>query len=187
MFLIAGLGNPGKKYEKTRHNMGFDCVEILEKELKVSMKRSRTNALVGKTFIGSEDVLLVKPQTFMNLSGTAIAALCRFYKIDPEKELIVIYDDVDLEVGHIRVRAKGSAGGHNGMKSIIGCLGIENFKRIRIGIGSKEKDDMIGHVLGRFDSKTREKVDEALEKAAEAAKDIVKNGIDHAMNNFNAG
>ena len=121
----------------------------------------------------------------MNESGTAIAALCRFYKIDPEKELIVIYDDADLDTGRIRVRARGSSGGHNGMKSIISCLGTENIMRVRIGIGEKENGDMIGHVLGRFDRKSREKADEAISIAADAAEDIIRNGIDHAMNSFN--
>ena len=186
MFLIAGLGNPTEKYEKTRHNAGFDTIDVLADRLGVKMKKTVFNALVGKGMIGSEKVLLVKPLTFMNLSGNAVQAVARFYKIDPTKELVVIYDDTDLEEGRLRLRKKGSAGSHNGMKSIVARLGTEEFSRIRIGIGKRpEQMDMVDFVLGRFDKETRAIMEQAFSKAADAAEDIVKNGMDHAMNHFN--
>lgn len=186
MFIIAGLGNPSEKYDKTRHNVGFDTVDILAEKLNVKMKKTVFNALVGKAVIGGEKVLLVKPLTFMNLSGNAIKAVSRFYKVDPKSQLIVIYDDADLEEGKLRLRKKGSAGSHNGMKSIIERLGTEDFSRIRIGIGKRpEQMDMVNYVLGRFDKETRVVMEQAFEKAAEAAIDIVENGMDHAMNHYN--
>ncbi len=186
MYLIAGLGNPTKKYEKTRHNMGFDCIDVLAEELNVQLKRSRFGALVGKCRIGSEEVLLVKPQTFMNLSGNAISPLAKYYRIDTRSNLCVIYDDTDMDVGKIRIRKKGSAGGHNGMKSIIGQLGHEEFLRIRIGIGKRsESTEMIDFVLGRFSSEERKLIDDAIKRAAAAACDAVRNGSDHAMNKYN--
>lgn len=186
MFLIAGLGNPTDKYAKTRHNVGFDTIDILAERLNVKMKKTVFNALVGKAVVGGEKVLLVKPLTFMNLSGNAIKAVCRFYKINPKEELIVIYDDADLEEGRLRIRKKGSAGSHNGMKSIISMLGTEEFARIRIGIGKRpEQIDMVDYVLGHFDKETRKVMEEAFEKAADAASDIIENGMDHAMNHYN--
>ena len=186
MFIIAGLGNPTKEYEKTRHNMGFDCVDMLADSLKVKFKKSKFGAEVAKAEIAGEQVLLVKPLTYMNLSGNAIAPLAKYYKVDTKKNLTVIYDDTDMDVGRIRIRKKGSAGGHNGMKSIISCLGHDEFLRIRVGIGKRpEYMDMINFVLGRFPAEERKLVDEALKKAAEAAEDIVKNGADHAMNRYN--
>lgn len=185
MYIIAGLGNPTDKYEKTRHNVGFDTVDILAKDLGVTMGKSIFKALVGKTRIGNEKVLLVKPLTFMNLSGNAIRALMHFYKVDATK-LIVIYDDVDLDVGRLRIRKKGSAGGHNGMKSIISQIGSEDFCRIRVGIGHRpEERDMISHVLGRFSAEDREQVEKAMERAAAAAKAVVEEGCDIAMNKYN--
>lgn len=186
MFIIAGLGNPSDKYDKTRHNVGFDTVDILAEKLNAKMKKTVFNALVGKAVIGKEKVLLVKPLTFMNLSGNAIKAVSRFYKVDPKSQLIVIYDDADLEEGKLRLRKKGSAGSHNGMKSIVERLGTEDFSRIRIGIGKRpEQMDMVNYVLGRFDKETRVIMEQAFEKAAEAAIDIVENGMDHAMNHYN--
>ena len=186
MYLIAGLGNPTKQYAGTRHNMGFDCVDILAKELNIKFKKSRFNALVGKGKIAGEDVLLVKPLTFMNLSGFAVGGLMKYYKLNAEKDLIVIYDDTDLELGKLRIRKKGSAGGHNGMKSIISNVGTDSFARIRVGIGSRgDAVEMVDFVLGSFTASERRLIDEALSRAAQAAQDIVKNGADHAMNNFN--
>ena len=186
MFIIAGLGNPTDKYAKTRHNAGFDTVDILADKLNIKMKKSVFRALTGKGMIGGKKVLLVKPLTFMNLSGTAVKAVCRFYKTDPAKELLVIYDDSDLEEGRLRLRKKGSAGSHNGMKSIISCLGTEEFNRIRIGIGRRpEEMDMVDYVLGRYDKETRKVMEEAFGRAADAAIDIVENGMDHAMNQYN--
>ncbi|MBR2696523.1 MAG: aminoacyl-tRNA hydrolase [Parasporobacterium sp.] len=186
MFVIAGLGNPTEKYAKTRHNAGFDTIDILAEKLNVKMKKTVFNAMVGKTMIGGEKTLLVKPLTFMNLSGNAVRSVCRFYKIDPKEKLIVIYDDSDLEVGRLRLRKKGSAGSHNGMKSIVSCLGTEEFLRIRVGIGNRpEQMDMVDYVLGRYDKETRKVMEEAFARAADAAVDIVEHGMDHAMNQYN--
>ena len=186
MFVIAGLGNPTEKYTKTRHNAGFDTIDILAEKLNVKMKKTVFNAMVGKTMIGGEKTLLVKPLTFMNLSGNAVRSVCRFYKIDPKEKLIVIYDDSDLEEGRLRLRKKGSAGSHNGMKSIVSCLGTEEFSRIRVGIGKRpEQMDMVDYVLGHYDKETRKIMEEAFERAGDAAVDIVEHGMDHAMNQFN--
>lgn len=187
MYLIAGLGNPGKKYEKTRHNMGFDCIDILSQKLDIKVNRTRSGAKTGKGRIAKEQVVLAKPLTYMNLSGNAVASLVDFYKIDPKTQLIVIYDDSDLETGHLRIRKKGSAGSHNGMKNIIECLGNEQeFIRIRVGIGRRpEYMDMVDFVLGRFDAAERKTADEALERAADCAIAIVDQGIDRAMNMYN--
>lgn len=187
MYMIAGLGNPTKKYEKTRHNMGFDCIDVLAGRMNVKLRASRFNAKVGKTSVpGAGQILLVKPYTYMNASGDAIAPLLKYYKIDPEKELIVIYDDTDLDIGKIRVRAKGSAGSHNGMKSVTAALGNGNFARVRIGIGKRcEKMDMINFVLGRFEPEERKIVDQAIENAADAALDIINSGTAYAMNKYN--
>ena len=186
MFVIAGLGNPTEKYAKTRHNAGFDTVDILAEKLNVKMKKTVFNAMVGKTVIGGEKTLLVKPLTFMNLSGNAVRSVCRFYKIDPKEKLVVIYDDSDLEEGRLRLRKKGSAGSHNGMKSIVSCLGTEEFFRIRVGIGKRpEQMDMVDYVLGRYDKETRKIMEDAFARAADAAVDIVEHGMDHAMNQYN--
>ncbi|MBR2696696.1 MAG: aminoacyl-tRNA hydrolase [Parasporobacterium sp.] len=186
MFVIAGLGNPTDKYAKTRHNAGFDTIDRQAEKLNVKMKKTVFNAMVGKTVIGGEKTLLVKPLTFMNLSGNAVRSVCRFYKIDPKEKLVVIYDDSDLEEGRLRLRKKGSAGSHNGMKSIVSCLGTEEFFRIRVGIGNRpEQMDMVDYVLGRYDKETRKIMEDAFAKAADAAVDIVEHGMDHAMNQFN--
>lgn len=185
-YLIAGLGNPTAKYDKTRHNAGFETVDILAEKYGISWKKSMFQAMVGKGMIGSEKVMLVKPLTFMNLSGNAIRSLLRFYKIDAASGLVVIYDDSDLENGKLRLRKKGSAGSHNGMKSIVSSIGTEEFARIRIGIGKRpEQMDMVNYVLGRYDKETRPVMEEAFERAAEAAADIVEKGMDYAMNKYN--
>ena len=185
MYLIAGLGNPSAKYEHTRHNAGFDCIDILAKNLSVRINRSLHQAHFGKCRIGEEKVILAKPQTYMNLSGHAVQNIMHFYKIDPSC-LIVIYDDVDLDPGRIRIRKKGSAGGHNGMKDVIRMIGTQEFVRIRIGVGRcPEQDNMVDHVLGRPEGAEQELIRQALELAAEAAADIVENGADHAMNHYN--
>lgn len=186
MYIITGLGNPTKKYEHTRHNMGFDVIDKLSLKYGIKMKRSRFTALVGKGEIQGVPVILVKPQTFMNLSGEAVGRLVKYYKADPEKDLIVIYDDTDLDVGKIRIKARGSAGGHNGMKSIIAHLGSEAFARIRIGIGKREDAaEMVDFVLGRFDPADRKLIEEAQEKAAVSVESILTEGIDRAMNHYN--
>lgn len=187
MYIIAGLGNPGAKYDGTRHNMGFDTIDLLVEEHKIPSAGVQMKAMWGKGIIGGERVILLKPLTYMNLSGEAIGAFVRYYKIDPESELIVIYDDIDQEPGQLRIRKKGSAGGHNGMKSIIQHLGTDKFARIRIGVGEKPAGwDLADHVLSRFSKEDRGKVDEAIEKAAKAAEMIVAGEIDEAMNAYNA-
>ena len=185
MYIIVGLGNPTKKYEHTRHNAGFDCIDILAAKLNIKVNRAWCRALVGKGTIGSEKIVLAKPQTFMNLSGQSVKALLNFYKTDPA-HLIVIYDDTDIEPGTIRIRRSGSAGGHNGMKDIIAMTGTGEFTRIRVGIGKRpEYMDMVDYVLGRAEGEDKKKMTLALADAAEAAVTIIEEGADRAMNKFN--
>ena len=166
MLLIAGLGNPGKQYEKTRHNMGFDVVDELIDRHEIPQAGIAHKALYGKGIIGGEKVIVEKPLTYMNLSGESVREFIDYYKMDPETEMIVIYDDIDLEPGQIRIRKKGSAGGHNGIKNIIAQLGTQNFYRIKVGVGAKPKGwDLADYVLGRFSSKEREVVDAAIHAA----------------------
>lgn len=186
MFIIAGLGNPGKRYENTRHNVGFDAIDELVDRYRIPGSGVSHKAMVGKGIMEGQKVLLAKPLTYMNLSGEAIRGLVGYYKIDPETELLVIYDDISLEPGNIRIRKKGSAGGHNGIKSIIAQLGTQNFQRIRIGVGEKPKNwDLADYVLGTFGKEDRPLVEEALGNAAEAAAMIIQGKIDEAMNRFN--
>lgn len=186
MFLIAGLGNPGRQYEKTRHNMGFDTIDELIERHRIPQGGIAHKAMYGKGMIAGEKVLAVKPLTYMNLSGEAIREYVNYYKMDPETELIVIYDDIDLDPGQIRIRKKGSAGGHNGIKSIIAQIGTQNFYRIKVGVGAKPKGwDLADYVLGRFSSEERELVDKAICDAADAVEMILKDGIEAAMNHYN--
>lgn len=185
MFVIAGLGNPGTKYSDTRHNIGFIAVEYLSRKLNININKIRHKALVGEGYIGTEKVLLVKPQTYMNLSGESIMDVVDYYKL-PSENLIVIYDDVDLEPGVLRIRPKGSSGSHNGMKSIIYLLNKDDFPRIRIGIG-KQPDymDLADYVTSKFLKDEIPIMAEAAERAADAAQEIVLKGIAAAMNKFN--
>ena len=186
MYIIAGLGNPGKKYEHTRHNVGFDVMDVLAEKYNIRMDEKKYKAICGKGMIGSEKVVLVKPQTFMNLSGESIREAVDFYKIDPETELIVIYDDISLAPGNLRIRKKGSAGGHNGMKNIILHLGTQVFSRIRVGVGEKPAGwDLADHVLGRFSPEDREKFDDAVKEAVDAVTLMVQDRTDEAMNRYN--
>lgn len=186
MYLIAGLGNPGKQYEATRHNMGFDVIDKLVEEFNVPQAGVKFNAMYGKGRIGGEPVILMKPLSYMNLSGGPIRDMANYFKIDPETELIVIYDDIDTEPGQLRVRKKGSAGGHNGIKSIIQQLGTQNFMRVRVGVGAKPKDwDLADYVLGRFDRDDRQLVEDAQDRACEAVEMILSDSVDAAMNKFN--
>ena len=186
MFLIAGLGNPGLKYSHTRHNAGFDALDVLADQYHISIKKKECRALTGAGLIEGVKVLLVKPQTFMNLSGEALQALLAYYNVNPETELLVISDDVALEIGKMRIRKKGSAGGHNGLKNIIAMLHTENFLRLRIGVGQPEPgDDMIGHVLRKPVSEDRKKLKEVYESAADAVALIVQGSTDKAMNLYN--
>ena len=186
MKIVAGLGNPGSEYEKTKHNVGFMFIDAMAEKLGVSEWRDKFEAKIAETRIGSEKVLLVKPMTYMNLSGEAVRAMVDYYKIDPETELLVIFDDISLAPGNIRIRKKGSAGGHNGIKSIITHLGTQNFQRIKVGVGEKPKNwDLADYVLGAFSKDDRKLVDEALERSAKAAALIVQGEIDEAMNLYN--
>ena len=186
MFLIAGLGNPGRQYEKTRLNMCFDTIDELIERHRIPQGGIAHKAMYGKGMIAGEKVLAVKPLTYMNLSGEAIREYVNYYKMDPETELIVIYDDIDLEPGQIRIRKKGSAGGHNGIKSIIAQIGTQNFYRVKVGVGAKPKGwDLADYVLGRFSSEERELVDKAICDAADAVEMILKDGIEAAMNHYN--
>lgn len=184
MYAIIGLGNPDKKYEKTRHNVGFDVIDELAEQMGVEVKTKRHKALCGIGTIGSEKVVLVKPQTYMNLSGESVRAVMDFYKLNPETDIIVISDDISLPTGKIRVRAKGSAGGHNGLKSIIAHTGTDKFKRIKVGVGANE-GDLIKHVLGKFPKEERMVVEDSIKNAASAAEVIIICGVEEAMNKFN--
>lgn len=186
MYLIVGLGNPGRQYEATRHNMGFDTVDCLIERHNVPQGGVKFNAMYGKGIIGGDKAILMKPLSFMNLSGGPVRDMVNFFKIDPEKELIVISDDIDLEPGQLRIRKQGSAGGHNGLKDIIQKLGTQNFVRIKIGVGAKPQGwDLADHVLSRFPDSERKLVDEAIREAADAVEKIIAQGPDAAMNEYN--
>ncbi len=185
MKMIAGLGNPGSEYAKTKHNVGFMYLDALAEHLGATDWRNKYDALVAEARIGSEKVLLVKPLTYMNESGRAIGPLMNFYKLDPE-DLIVAHDDMDIPVGTVRIRKKGSAGGHNGMKSILYHVGDENFPRIRIGIGRPLPGwTVVKHVLAPFAPEDVEKIQEAVKYLVPAAECIITEGVDMAMNKFN--
>ena len=187
MFLIVGLGNPEKKYDKTRHNIGFDTIDALADKYNISMNEKKHKALCGTGVIDGVKVLLAKPQTYMNLSGDSVAEIVNFYKIDPEEEMIVLFDDISLAPGNIRVRKKGSAGGHNGIKSIIARTGTQNFMRIKVGVGEKPAGwDLADHVLGHFSREDRALVEDAIKDAEAAAVLMMQGQVDKAMNDFNA-
>ena len=186
MYVIAGLGNPGSKYEKTRHNVGFQVIDRLASKYHIDMNTKKHKAICGTGVIEGVKVLLVKPQTFMNLSGESIREAVDFYKVDPETEFLVIYDDISLAPGHLRIRKKGSAGGHNGIKNIIAMTGTENFKRIKVGVGEKPAGwDLADHVLGRMSEEDRAAFEEAVKESVKAAEMILEDEIDQAMNDFN--
>lgn len=186
MYIIAGLGNPTKKYEHTRHNIGFDVIDHLAEQYNISMNTKKFKGVCGVGTIEGNRVLLLKPQTFMNLSGNSVGEAVDFYKLDPAQELIVIYDDIDLAPGNLRIRKKGSAGGHNGMKDIIARLGTQEFLRIRVGVGAKiEGQDLVNHVLGHFSGEDRKLVEDAISNAADAVRLMVQEQTDAAMNQYN--
>lgn len=186
MFIIAGLGNPERKYDGTRHNIGFSAVTALSDIYGIPIDFRKHKAVCGRGYIEGQKTLLAMPQTYMNLSGESIRELVDYYKIDPEEELIVIYDDVALAPGRLRIRARGSAGGHNGMKNIIQHLGTQEFVRIRIGVGEKPKGwDLADYVLGRFSREEEPVIREALKQAAEGCRLIVTQGVTAAMNQLN--
>lgn len=186
MYIIAGLGNPGGEYVHTRHNAGFEVISILADRFDIATDYIRHKAVCGKGVIEGNKVLLAMPQTFMNKSGESIRELASYYKIDIPTQLIIIYDDINLDPGTIRIRKAGSAGGHNGMKSIISCLGTEEFMRVRLGVGDRPKKyDLVDHVLGQFSVAEREIMDKAFIDAANSVITIMNDGIDAAMNRFN--
>lgn len=184
MFVIAGLGNPGRKYEKTRHNMGFLAIDSLAEKNGIKVNKIKHRALVGDGMISGRRVLLVKPQTYMNLSGISIREIADYYDV-PAEDILVIYDDFDLELGTLRIRKKGSAGSHNGMKSVIDELGTKDFPRIRIGIGSSRGKDWKDFVIGKASKDDMQVLSDAASRAADAAACILEKGIDRAMNEYN--
>lgn len=187
MYLVVGLGNPGKQYENTRHNVGFDVIDALSEKYNISVEEKKHKALCGKGVIEGVKVVLAKPQTFMNLSGESVAELIHYYKLDPEDEMIVIFDDISLAPGNIRIRKKGSAGGHNGIKNIIAMTGTQNFMRIKVGVGEKPKGwDLADHVLGHFSKEERMKVEDAILDAMGAAVMMLNEETDRAMNEYNS-
>lgn len=185
MYLIVGLGNPEADYSKTRHNMGFNVINKLSDEYGIEVNKSKFKGLVGNGTIENEKVVLLKPQTFMNLSGESLIQAMNFYKVS-NNEIIIIYDDIDTLPGTIRIRKQGSSGSHNGMKSIVQNIGTEEFARIRVGIGRPEvTNDMINYVIGHIPEDEVKILDNGCELAKEAIVEILKNGVDSAMNKFN--
>ncbi len=187
MFVIVGLGNPEKKYEGTRHNIGFAVIDALADKYNISIKDKKHKALCGTGVIEGVKVMLVKPLTYMNLSGDSVADVMNFYKLDPEEDMLVVYDDISLAPGNIRVRKKGSAGGHNGIKSIIARCGTQNFMRVKVGVGEKPEGwDLADHVLGHFSDEDSRLVREAVDDAIGAIVMMSRGDVDQAMNNYNA-
>jgi len=185
LYVIAGLGNPGNRYDNTRHNVGFEAVDLLAHKYSISITRLKFKALSGEGVIGGKRVLLVKPQTFMNLSGESLREIMEWYKL-PIDRLLVIYDDIDLEMGKIRVRGKGSSGTHNGMKSIIYQLQNDGFPRVRIGIGKPPAGwDLADYVLSKFGSESKKVMSESIEKACEAVSTFLSSDLNSAMNSYN--
>ncbi|ASW42083.1 aminoacyl-tRNA hydrolase [Clostridium isatidis] len=183
MFLIVGLGNPGKEYDNTRHNIGFETVDYIANKYNIDINRKKFKGVCGEGFINNTKVILLKPSTYMNLSGESVAEAMNFYKLKNE-DLIIIYDDISLEVGRLRIREKGSAGGHNGIKSIISNLSSEAFPRIKIGVG-QPKGDLVYHVLGKFNKEEMEILKEVVEAASVGVETIIKDGTKEAMNKLN--
>lgn len=186
MFIIAGLGNPGREYAHTRHNVGFDTIDVLADKYHIEVDTRKHKALIGKGIVEGQKVILAKPQTYMNLSGESIRELVDFYKIDQTSELLIIYDDISLNPGQLRIRLKGSAGGHNGIKSIIQHLGGQEFLRIKVGVGEKPAGyDLADYVLGHFSGEDKEEMEKAKERAAEAAAMMICGETEKAMNEYN--
>ena len=187
MYIIAGLGNPTKEYENTRHNIGFMAIDALAEKYNISVMECKHKALIGKGMINGNKVVLVKPLTYMNLSGEAIRSVIDYYKVDETQELIVIYDDISLDVGQLRIRKKGSAGGHNGIKNIIAHLGHDTFQRIKIGVGEKPKGyDLADYVLGHFNKEELAIMKDSLEQVDGAICMMLEGRVDQAMNDYNA-
>ena len=186
MYIIAGLGNPDRKYAGTRHNIGFDVITYLSDKYDISLSKTGFKSKLGQGFIDGEKVLLMKPQTYMNLSGEAVGEAVNFYKADAASELIIVQDDIDLEPGNIRIRSKGSAGGHNGIKSVISHIGGNEFVRIKVGVGGKpEGRDLADHVLSGIDRDTEPLLRKVIENEGEAIVTVMKEGAEAAMNKYN--
>ena len=185
MYIIVGLGNPENEYSNTRHNMGFDTINKIAKQYNIEISKKNFKGLYGTGIIEGEKVVLLKPQTYMNLSGESVKEILKFYKLDTSN-LIIIYDDIDIEKGIIKLRKTGGAGTHNGMKSVIEEIGTEKFPRVRIGIGKPEyKEDMINYVLGKISEEDKKILEKSTDLAKDAVSEIIRNGIDIAMNLFN--
>jgi len=185
MYLIVGLGNPEEEYARTRHNIGFDTINKIAKNNNIEINKKKFNSLYGSGTIQGEKVVLLKPQTYMNLSGNAVRDFMNFYKIK-ENELIVIYDDLDIEPGIAKIRKKGGPGTHNGMKSVVQEIQTENFCRIRVGIGNPQyKNDLLNYILTRIPDEEYKILEESTKNAAKAVEEILKNGVDSAMNKYN--
>ncbi|MBS6503218.1 MAG: aminoacyl-tRNA hydrolase [Clostridium sp.] len=183
MFLIVGLGNPGKEYDGTRHNIGFEAIDYISNKYNIDINRTKFKGVYGEGFINNNKVILLKPTTYMNLSGESIREVMNFYKLEND-EVIVIYDDISLEVGKLRIREKGSAGGHNGIKSIIANIGTDIFPRVKIGVG-QPTSDLVSHVLGRFNKEDMDSLIEVIDASSKAVEVIIKDGTKEAMNRFN--
>lgn len=183
MFLIVGLGNPGREYENTRHNIGFAAIDVIAEKYNIDINRTKFKGEYGEGFINGNKVILLKPYTFMNLSGESVREAIDFYKLT-EDQVLIIYDDISLELGRLRIREKGSAGGHNGIKSIINHMGTDVFTRIKIGVGAP-KGDLVNHVLGKFSKEEVNILKQTLDAVTEATADIIDNGAKDAMNKFN--
>lgn len=186
MYLIVGLGNPRKEYENTRHNIGFDVIDCIAKQENIDVLEKKHKAVIGKGYLEGQKVILAKPQTFMNLSGESVRELVDYYMLDETCDIIVISDDISLDVGQIRIRKKGSAGGHNGLKNIIAHLGHDTFMRIKMGVGEKPKGyDLADYVLGHFNKEERKIMEDATERASQAIRMIIREDVDAAMNQYN--
>jgi len=183
MFLVVGLGNPGKEYEDTRHNIGFKVVDNIAKEYNIEINRQKFKGTYGEGFIDGEKVILLKPTTYMNLSGESVRAVVDFYNLNND-DILVIYDDISLEVGTLRIREKGSAGGHNGIKSIISHLGSDIFSRIKVGVG-QPNGDLIKYVLGKFTKEETVVLSESIDASTRATREVIKSDVKTAMNQFN--
>lgn len=186
MYVIVGLGNPGRQYENTRHNIGFRCIDKLAERHGISVLECKHKAIIGKGYIEGQKVILAKPQTFMNLSGESVREILQYYKVETDTNLIVIYDDISLAVGALRIRKKGSAGGHNGIKNIIAHLGHDTFQRIKIGVGEKPKGyDLADYVLGHFSKEDQGVLKEGMERVDGAVGLMLQGDVDEAMNRYN--
>ena len=185
-FMVVGLGNPGPKYDKTRHNVGFECIDLIAKNYNASDFKRKFKGLIADFNLNDNKILLLKPQTFMNLSGESLIEAAAFYKIDLDK-ILLIYDDIDINVGDIKIKKDGSAAGHNGLKSVFKCAGTTEFMRIKIGVGAKPHPDadLSSHVLGKFKGDDIAKIKVAIEQASKAAICTIENGIEEAQNQYN--